>query len=67
LEILNCYIEEVAGDMARSSIERYKPYFVTGAAFNILIKWLEDGAVESPLEMAKACARFLRGDIVLNE
>jgi len=64
LEIINRYTEEVAGNMPRTSIERYKLYFATGAAFNVLIKWLEGGAIESPLEMAKACAGFLFGDIV---
>lgn len=67
LEIMNRYIEDAAGDMPSSSIERYKLYFVTGAAFNVLIKWLEGGAVESPREMAKACAGFVRGDILIKE
>lgn len=67
LEIMNRYIEEAAGDMPSTSIERYKLYFVTGAAFNVLIKWLEGGVLESPREMAKACARFVRGDILAKE
>lgn len=62
LDIMNRYIEDAAGDMPSSSIERYKLYFVTGAAFNVLIKWLESGAVESPHEMAKACAGFMQGN-----
>jgi AcrR family transcriptional regulator len=67
LEIMNHYIEEVAGDMPRTSIERYKLYFVAGAAFNVLIKWLEGGAVESPREMAKACAGFIGGGVVAKQ
>ena len=67
LNVLNSYAEDAEGDMPNNSIERYKLYFVTGATFNILIKWLESGAVESPLEMAKACASFLRGDIVTKD
>lgn len=65
LEVMNRYVENAVGDMPRTSIERYKLYFVTGAAFNVLIKWLEDGAMESPHEMAKACAGFVRGDFFI--
>lgn len=64
LEVMNRYIEDAAGTMPHRSTERYKLYFVTGAAFNVLITWLEEGAVESPREMAEACAGFLFGDII---
>lgn len=66
-EILNRYIEDVAGDMPCDSIERYKLYFIAGAVFNVLVQWLENGAVESPLEIATACADFLSGKIVHKE
>ena len=59
LEIINRSMEDIAGDMPYSSVERYRLYFLTGAAFNVLIQWLESGAVESPHEMAAACAGFL--------
>ncbi len=64
LEVMNKSIESVAGDMPCSSIARYKLYFITGAAFNVLIQWLKSGAIESPHEMAKACAGFMYGDTI---
>lgn len=64
LEVMNKSVESVAGDMPCSSIERYKLYFITGAAFNVLIQWLKSGAMESPHEMAKACAGFMYGDTI---
>lgn len=63
-DILNIYIEDSVGDMPVHSIEWYKLYFIAGAVFNVLIKWLENGAVESPIEIARACADFLKGDII---
>ena len=64
LEVMNKSIELAAGNMPCGSIERYKLYYITGAAFNVLIQWLKSGAVESPREMAKACAGFLYGDTI---
>lgn len=63
-QILNRYIEEFAGDMPNNSIQKYKLYFISGAMFNVLIQWLENGAIESPLEIATACADFLNGQII---
>lgn len=59
LEIMNRVMEDAAGDMPCGSVERYRLYFLTGAAFNVLLQWLESGAKESPYEMAAACAEFL--------
>lgn len=59
LETMNRVMEDAAGDMPHDSVERYHLYFLTGAAFNVLIQWLESGAIESPHEMAAACAGFL--------
>ena len=64
LEVMNNYIEAFAGDMPCNSIERYKLYFIAGAAFNVLIQWLKSGAMESPYELAKACANFMYGDTI---
>lgn len=58
-EMFNRYIEELAGDMPSSSIDRFKLYFISGAAFSILIRWLQEGAIESPLEIAKITATYL--------
>lgn len=62
--LLDRYIEEFVGDMPASSIERYKLYFISGAVGNILVHWLASGAVESPYEVAKIAANYLRGDIL---
>lgn len=60
-EMLDRYLEDFIGDMPASSIERYKLYFISGAVGNILLHWLDTGAVESPYEMAKAAADYFRG------
>lgn len=59
LETMNRVMEDAMGDMPHDSVERYRLYFLTGAAFNVLLQWLESGAGESPHEMAAACAGFL--------
>ena len=61
LESFNLYAEMVAGDMPYRSIDRYKLYFLTGALFNMVIRWLESGASESPLEMAHTFANYMSG------
>jgi Transcriptional regulator len=63
-EIINRYMEEIAGDMPNTSTDKYRLYFIAGAAFNILIKWLKGGAMESPHEIAKACADFLNEQLL---
>lgn len=59
LETMNRVMEDAVGDMPHDSVERYRLYFLTGAAFNVLLQWLESGAAESPHEMAEACAGFI--------
>lgn len=63
-DILNKYIEQSVGDMPAHSIERYKLYFISGATFNVLIHWLEQGAEESPYAIASICANYLSGSII---
>lgn len=63
-ELLNRYVEEFVGDMPSHSIDRYKLYFISGAVGNILVHWLEGGAIESPYEVARIAAGYLRGDIL---
>lgn len=59
LDLMNSYIETTAGDMPQNSIERYHLYYISGATFNVLIRWLKEGAMESPHEMARICADFM--------
>ena len=62
LDAMNRRAEEAFGDMPSTSPSRYGIYLATGAAFNVLIRWLEEGARETPTELAKTCVRFLFGE-----
>ncbi len=57
------YPEERLGDMPARSIERYELYFASGALLNVLVKWLEHDAKDSPKEMAAFCAKLLRNGL----
>lgn len=41
------------GDMPSGSIERYRLYYYAGALYNMTARWLEDGARETPEQMAR--------------
>ena len=58
--MMDGYLEERLGDMPARSIERYELYFASGALLNVLVNWLEQGAKESPEDMAVFCAKLLR-------
>ena len=60
----NRYIIEFAGTMSFNSIERYKLYFISGAVFNVLIEWLNNGAKEAPREIASICVKYFEGGIL---
>ena len=51
--------EDLAGDMPRGSIERYKLYYVAGASYNATIHWLKTGCAESVEEMAQSLDDFV--------
>lgn len=57
-DILNRYLEDLAGDMPRQSLDRYKLYFISGAVCNILIHWLQTGAMESPYVLSQLVADY---------
>lgn len=59
-ELFNEYIESFIGDIPNNSIERYKLYFMSGAGLNIVIKWIENGEKEQPIDMARTCVMFLK-------
>lgn len=63
-QTFNRYIMEFAGNMPTSSLERYKLYFISGAVTNVLIEWLNEGAKESPKEIAVLCADYFSGGIL---
>lgn len=64
LETFNRYIEEFIGEMPHNSKERYLLYYIAGAASNVLVKWLMDGAVETPHEIAVTCADIMSRPII---
>lgn len=59
----NHFAEICLGDMPCNSPERYKIYFMSGALFNMTMKWLRDGAKESPHEMAAIFLKLLNPSI----
>ena len=58
LNAFNATNEEVAGDMPRSPIERYKLYYAAGASYNAMIHWLKGGCKESAEEMSQHFLEF---------
>lgn len=59
LDMVNLYIQEALGDMPQHSTDRYVLYYIAGAATNVLIQWLQEGAQESPHEIAAVCAEIM--------
>lgn len=57
--ITDCIIDE-RGDMPISSIHRYELYYYAGAFYNMILVWLENGAKESPEEMADEFLRIVQ-------
>lgn len=58
LNAFNGTNEEIAGDMPRNSIERYRLYYAAGASYNAMIHWLKGGCKESVEEMAQYTLEF---------
>lgn len=61
--LFNERIMAVAGDMPAQSIDRYKLYFYSGAAYSFLVNWLKDGCIESPEVMGKQFIMYLKNGI----
>lgn len=58
--ITDCEIEAY-GDMPRSSIAKYQLYYYAGAFYNMMLHWLENGAQQSPDDMADEFLRLVNG------
>lgn len=54
--------EDFIGYMPKNSIERYKLYYIAGAAYNGIIEWLRSGCKESIEEMTENLGKFLNID-----
>ena len=59
LNAFNATNEEIAGDMPRNSIERYRLYYAAGASYNAMIHWLKEGCKESVEDMARFTGQFI--------
>jgi AcrR family transcriptional regulator len=64
---LNRFAEVMLGDMPSRSTERYELYMITGAAFNTIIQWLKNGALESPNEIARVFLDFMSSSKIRNQ
>ncbi len=53
LELINQICELLFGSMSSHSIERYQLYCLAGMIFNVEMKWLENGAMESAEDISK--------------
>lgn len=56
--ITDCQIEE-AGTMSFKSIRRYELYYFSGAFYNVMLNWLENGMKESPQQMTEEFLRIM--------
>ncbi|SJZ39242.1 TetR/AcrR family transcriptional regulator [Anaerorhabdus furcosa] len=56
--ITDCEIEE-AGDMSFKSIQRYELYYFSGAFYNMMLNWLENGVKETPQQMTEEFLRIM--------
>lgn len=50
---------DFAGDMASTSIERYKLSCAAGAAYNTALQWLQDGCKESTEAISRFTSEFV--------
>ena len=62
LNRFNATNEEIAGDMPRGSIERYRLYYAAGAAYNGVIEWIKGGCQESVDEIEESLRTFINFD-----
>lgn len=63
LAVINDTVVDIYGDMPSSSISKYELYYYSGAFYNMVIHWLEDGAKESPEDMADEFLRIANAPI----
>lgn len=62
LTIIDDFVIDYYGDMPSSSISKYKLYYYSGAFYNIVIHWLEDGMKETPEDMANEFIHIVNGN-----
>lgn len=58
VDMFNDHVELLLGNMSVNSEQRYRLYFVSGAVGNLAMKWLKNGAKETPTEMARLVIQF---------
>lgn len=63
LDTINDFVIDEYGDMPTSSISKYELYYYSGAFYNMVIHWLEDGAKENPKDMAEEFLRITNAQL----
>ncbi|WP_055069156.1 TetR/AcrR family transcriptional regulator [Clostridium massiliamazoniense] len=58
LTVIDDFMIDVYGDMPSNSISKYELYYYSGAFYNMVIHWLENGTKESPEDMAREFMRI---------
>ena len=58
LTVIDDFVIDAYGDMPSSCISKYELFYYSGAFYNIVIHWLENGAKESPEDMANEFIRI---------
>lgn len=61
LEVITDSMIDAYGDMPANSIQKYELYYYSGALYNTMIYWLENGLKESPYEMADVFYGLAKG------
>lgn len=61
LEMINQYTALLLGDMPARSIDSYMIYYISGALFNVLIRWLQDDTPEPAGALSAWCTSCLTG------
>lgn len=64
LDVITDCVIDAKGDMPVRSISKYELYYYSGAFYNMVLFWLEGGAVESPEAMADEFLRLANHSVL---
>lgn len=64
LDVITDCVIDAKGDMPIHAISRYELYFYSGAFYNMVLFWLENGATESPEAMADEFLRLVNHKVI---
>lgn len=60
--VLNDYAQQITNSQYKE--ERYQLYFIQGAAYNMVVRWLMEGAEESPRKMTDKLLSYLKDGVI---